>query len=137
MPDYFKEIYMTHVIPKKEWKRFFDTLSREHYGWETAVQVLDEASGAQMMSEGLAFSGMTLEEHGEHATLELLVGSDRDNHQTHNISDPTKIAFEKNQNGPGGTLDIEDQNGIKTLVNFYQPMPMMMEFVRSEILSVR
>lgn len=128
---------MTHVIPKNEWKRFFDTISREHYGWETAVQILDDETGAQMMSEGLAFSGMTLESRGDRSILELLVGSDAANHQTHNIIDPKKIAFEKNQNGPGGTLDIEDSTGTKTLVNFYQPMPMMLEFVRNEITAYR
>jgi hypothetical protein len=128
---------MTHVIPRNEWKRFLDTLSREHYGWETAVQVLDDETGAQMMSEGLAFSGMTLEERGSRAVLELLVGSDAGNHQTHNIVAPKRIAFEKNQDGPGGTLDVEDSEGTKTLVNFYQPMPMMMEFVRGEMLAFR
>jgi len=126
---------MTHVIPKNEWKRFFDILSRERLGWETAVQVLDGEAGAQMMSEGLAFTGTTLEEHGDRMVLELLIGSDADNHQTHNIFEPRKVAFERNQNGPGGTLDVEDEDGTKTLVNFYEPMPMMMKYERGEIVA--
>ena len=114
---------MTRVIPKNEWKSFFDILSRERRGWETAIQVLDDAAGAQMMSEGLAFNGMTLEEHGGNTVLELLIGSDATSHQTHNIFGPLKVAYERNQTGPGGTLDIEDRAGTVTLVNFYQPKP--------------
>lgn len=127
---------MTQVIHKHEWKRFFDIISRERFGWETAVQVLDDDAGAQIMSEGLAFTGMTFEVHGDNAVLELLIGRDAGNHQTHNIFDPKRVAYELNQTGPGGTLDIEDASGTKTLINFYLPKPTMLEFKRSEMVAV-
>ncbi|MBP6002238.1 MAG: DUF5335 family protein [Pyrinomonadaceae bacterium] len=127
---------MTQKIQKADWADFFNRISQDFLDWETSVQVLGHDSGAQMLSEGLPFNGMTYDNKHGHNSMELNVGFGTDNHQTHNIDEPQEVAFEPNGRGPGGTLDIEDRSGNKTLVSFLHPMPMLVEYVKSEILTI-
>lgn len=120
---------MTQEIPRNEWKQFFDSLTRERFDWQTSVEVLNDETGAQMLSEGLAFNGLTLEETNEESRIELLVGTGPNHHQTHTITDPRMVAFEIDGDKPSGTLDIEDRAGTKTLVRFIQPMPVLVKYV--------
>ena len=127
---------MTQEIQKKEWKDFFDKISHTFLDWETSVQVMSDDSGAQMLSEGLPFNGLTYDESHGHHVMEVAIGVGTEYHQTHNINDPQKVAFEPSGRGSAGTLDIEDATGTKTLINFIQPMPVLVEYVKSEILTV-
>jgi hypothetical protein len=124
---------MTEKIRQADWKEFFDRISQDFLDWEISVQILSQNSGAQMLSEGLPFNGLTYENRHGHGVMELNVGSGSRNHQTHNIYEPRSVAFESH--GPGGTLDIEDDSGTKTLVNFLHPMPFLVEYVKSELLT--
>ena len=128
---------MTEFINKIEWKDFFDRISRDFLDWETSVQVMSDNSGAQVLSAGLPFNGMTFDEKHGRNKMELAIGMGTEQHQTHNIDDPQKVAFEPSGRGPGGTLDIEDGEGTKTLINFIQPMPLLVEYVKSEILTTK
>lgn len=126
---------MTTEIPKEQWKEFFDNLSRELIDWETRVQVLSDGTGAQMLSEGLPFSGLTFEDGPGAPIVELSVGRSPENHQTHMIADPKFVAFENTGLGPNGVLDIEDSEGTKTLVTFIQPFPILVEYVKAETVN--
>ncbi len=128
---------MTQQIMKIEWKDFFDRISRDFLDWETSVQVMSENTGAQYLSEGLPFNGMTFDDRHGASRMEFAIGMGSAHHLTHNISDPQKVAFQPSGRGPGGTLDIEDGTGTKTLINFIQPMPLLIEYVKSEILSAK
>ena len=125
---------MTQEIRKGDWQEFFDRLSRDFLDWETSVQVMNDESGVQMLSEGLPFSGLTLEEKHGHNVMELRMGFNNYNHLSHNISDPTIVAFEPRDSG--GMLDIEDESGTKTLINFMNPMPVLVEYVKSAVLTL-
>jgi len=109
---------MTQEIQKGDWRSFFDKLSKEKFGWETNVRVLSDATGANMLSEGMPFNGITYEENEEGISIEILTGKSADRHDSHTITDPQKVAFEPDPSGKGGTLDIEDAAGTKTLVSF-------------------
>lgn len=109
---------MTQEIQKGDWRSFFDKLSKEKFGWETNVQVLSDATGANMVSEGLPFNGATFEENEEGVSIEITTGESTDRHDSHTVADPQKVAFEPDENGEGGTLDIEDAAGTKTLISF-------------------
>jgi hypothetical protein len=126
---------MTTEIPREQWKEFFDNLSRELLDWETTVEVISDNNGAQLMSEGLPFAGLTFEDAG-HPVIELTVGSSPDTHQTHTIDEPTMVAFEGTGLGPKGVLDIEDERGTKTLVRFIQPFPVLVEYVKTEMVGI-
>ena len=127
---------MTTQIQKSEWKDFFDNLSRDLDGWETTVEVFSNEVGAQVMSQGLPFHGLTIEDRNGEPTIELLVGNTNETHQTHNIANAVTVAFEGAGVGPGGMLDIEDASGTKTLIRFVQPFPILVEYVNTEIVAV-
>ena len=84
---------MSIELPRTKWKVFFDNLSRDFSNWETSVQVMNGDIGAQMMSEGLEFSGMTFEEREERSTIEVILDNGPDGHQSHNIFRPTAVVF--------------------------------------------
>lgn len=127
---------MTEIIKREDWKGFFDNLSREKLDSETSVQILSDETGAQFLSEGLPFVGLTFDEKDNESKIELIVGSGVENHQTHNIFNPKMVAFEQTGES-SATLDIEDESGTKTLVKFTQTLPMVIEYSETEeILTV-
>ena len=126
---------MTKVIKSENWKEFFDELSRAELDSETTVQVLSDETGAQYLSEGLPFVGLTFDEKDNEKKIELIVGSGVGNHQTHNILNPKMVAFESEEGKSGGTLDIEDESGTKTLIKFTQTLPMVVTYSETEVIS--
>ena len=47
---------MTQEIEKNEWKKYLDDLSRECLGWQTSVQILNDETGAQILSDVCRFA---------------------------------------------------------------------------------
>ena len=128
---------MTKEIPRNEWKGFCDDLSRDRVDWQTSVQVLSIDTGAQMLSDGLPLIGLTYEIESGHEKIQLVTGTGAGIHQTHSIYDPLRLALEENADEPGGTLDIEDDTGTKTLVTFIRPASMPMAYEKGELVAVR
>jgi hypothetical protein len=127
---------MTKVIDRNLWKNFFDDLSLQFTGWETRVEMISDEMGAQRMSGGLPFGGITLEERDGNWRIELLLRVGTENHQSHVITDPVAVVYETETSRIGGVLDIEDKAGVKTLIQFVQPGPMLAEDRSAEILAV-
>lgn len=113
---------MTNIINKEQWKTYFDGLSRKMVDFETSIQILSNESGAQMISSGLPFSGITFDERDDKSKIEIQVGEPTKTHLSHNIFTPKMVAFEGDASS-GGTLDIEEGDGTKTLVRFTNPIP--------------
>ena len=128
---------MTKEFQKAEWKDLFDSLSRDLFDWETTVHLLHPDTGAQILSEKLPFNGLTLDEHGGKRTIELLVGAGAEGHQTHNIVEPTKVAWAKRGRGPAGTLDIEGADGTTTLITFMHPRRFLVDYVSTDIVAIQ
>lgn len=116
---------MTSEIPRQDWKMFFDDLTKRRFDWQTKVEVLSEDFGNQVLDDGLPLGGITCEQVGDETIIEIFVGTDDDHHQTHNIKNPTKIAYLGESDKPGGVVEFEEINGTKTLVHIIQPMPMV------------
>ena len=124
---------MTTEIKREDWKSFFDDLSRDLAGWQTVVEVISDDVGAQVLTEGLPFVGLTYEDADGNPSIELTLGENRENHQTHTITSPKLVAFEGSGLGPAGILDIEDGAGTKTLIRFVQPFPILVEYEETEV----
>ena len=127
--------YMTKELSKTEWTAFFSELNAKLADWETVVHILDGENGAQILSEGLAFEGLTFGTRNGRPSIELMVGADIGAHQSHSIFDPRKVAFAERGRGPAGTLDIEDAGGRTTLITFTQPHRALAERGRTEIMA--
>ncbi len=125
---------MTLNLPKEKWAQFFDDLSKRRFGWTTKVEVMSDAVGDQILSENLPLNGITAETKGEDTTLEISVGENT-THQSHNIINPTKVAFLDDDEKTGGIVEIEEASGTKTLVHIIKPMPVIVSYSEYEIFS--
>jgi hypothetical protein len=114
---------MTLNIPKTEWGNFFDDLTKRRFEWKTSLEVINRDIGSQMMSDGLPLKGITVEFDGEKHIVEILLGMDAEHHLTHNVFEPTVVAFLPNDSDPGGILELEEEDGTKTLIRIIEPMP--------------
>jgi hypothetical protein len=112
---------MTNEIHINQWKQFFDEESRDKLNWLTKVEVLSLDNGVQILSEGLPLGGFTFEDKDKSPQIEILVGKDTAHHQTHNILAPTKVYFRRADENSGGTIEIEEADGTKTLVYLTAP----------------
>ncbi len=95
---------------------------------------MSDDNGLRTLNDGLLFSGITFDDKQGDDRMEIRMGIDVDHHQTHNIDHPHSVMFEPAKRGPGGTLDIEDRGGEKTMIEFRRPRRMLIEYVQSEIL---
>lgn len=123
---------MTQEIPKQDWTKFFDDLTKRRFEWRTKIEVISEKIGSQILDDGLPLQGITAETRSEEkSVVEILVGQDREHHQTHNIKNPTKIAYLSDDDSPSGIVEIEEADGTKTLIHIMQPMPLAVDYSES------
>ena len=125
---------MTLNLPKEKWAQFFDDLSKRRFGWTTKIEVMSDAVGDQILSENLPLNGVTAETKGVDTTLEISVGENT-THQSHNIVNPTKVAFLGDDEKPGGIVEIEETDGTKTLIHIIKPMPVVVGYAEYEIFA--
>ena len=113
---------MTREIQRSEWGAFFDNLSQDLFNWDTTVRVLNDDAGAQILSDGLPFNGLTLTDTPDGPVIELSLGAGQASHQTHNIAEPKFVAFADSSTAPAGTLEILDVAGTNTLITVNRPL---------------
>jgi hypothetical protein len=118
---------MTELIPREEWKNFFENLSRAKEGWITSAEVMKDDIGAQILSEGLPFVGITVEEKAGRETIDFSVGTEAENHQTHSIENPSEVGFLQSEDETHSIVSIKDESGAATLIKL-QPMPAIIEY---------
>lgn len=127
---------MNTEINKNDWKNFFESLSKRRFEWRTSIEVLNPEMGDQVLSHGLPLNGVTMETNGDNVTIDISVGEKRDRHQTHNISNPQRIAFLKGNESYGDVINIEESNGTKTLITLIGPMDLLLGFSAREMARI-
>ena len=125
---------MSLNLPKEKWAQFFDDLSKRRFGWTTKIEVMSDAVGDQILSENLPLNGITAEQKGDESTVEISVGENT-THQSHNIVNPTKVAFLGEDERLGGIVEIAEENGTKTLIHIIKPMAVIISRSEYEIFS--
>jgi len=125
---------MTLDIPREKWAQFFSDLSKRRFGWTTKIEVMNDSIGDQVLSENLPLNGITAEQKGDESAVEISVGENT-THQSHNIVNPTKVAFLGEGENIGGIVEIEEANGTKTLIHIIEPMPVIVSYSEYEIFS--
>lgn len=124
---------MTIEIPRDKWAQFFDDLSKRRFGWETKIEVLNESVGDQILSEGLSLNGISYEEKSGRHVIEIAVGEDTQQHQTHSILNPVKVAYLDEGDFLGGVIDIEEADKTQTLIKLLNPMPVVIGYDEYEM----
>jgi hypothetical protein len=117
---------MTREYKRAEWNDLFARLNTDLNNWQTDVQILNSDTGAQMLAEGLPFSGLTFDESSERSYIEVSIGGISGSHDSHTISNPVSVAFEPKGQLGSGTLDIVDDKGV-------QPTPVLASHPSAEM----
>ena len=109
----------TQEIPRAEWPAFLDSFTSRYKEWLIDLEVFGTEIGSQMEAEGLPFEGITAElGNGKPDMIEIMLGTDPDDHITHSITAPSQVSVEKTEEGADAALAIKASDGTTTLLRF-------------------
>ena len=125
---------MNFELKKEDWGIFLDNLSKRRFEWMTEIEIINDQVGHQVLSNGLPLAGVTAETVGDRTSIVITVGETTNNHITHTINDPTRIAFLVGEGAQGDVIDIEEANGTKTLIRLKEPMGLLVGIAEYEVM---
>jgi hypothetical protein len=110
----------TREIPRDEWTRFFDNMSRRQEGWEVGLEVFSPDIGDQIEGSHMFLAGMTAEvtdkiDKGD--KIEIMMAGTPRNHVTHVISAPILIQLQQSDIGIDSALKIKSADGTTSLLH--------------------
>jgi hypothetical protein len=113
----------TRDIPREQWIRFFDDFSKNHEGWIVTLEVLGADIGDQEEVNNLPLVGISADVKARENRVEIIVGGRPDVDVTRFIERPKHI-WVKEPGAPGDeAMEIESEDGIKTILNFHRIRP--------------
>jgi nucleotide-binding universal stress UspA family protein len=104
-----------------EWRVQLENFSARHRGRQVAVELDDEALGAQMQAIGYPLLGATYDQHDHRVEL-MLGGEDGRAHMTHSIADVSAVTIVADIHGNDLGLCITHGDG-QTLLTFSERLP--------------
>lgn len=108
----------THDIPQNQWPVFFTALSERYRGWNVSIEVMGPDIGDQPEAQNLPFQGITLESKGtEQGDLRIEAGDTPKEFMSHFVDHPQRVLLTESQPGKQTDLEIESEDGYKTLVH--------------------
>lgn len=124
---------MNYEIKRENWADFFESLSKRRYEWKTRIEIMNPEMGDQTLTDGLPLNGVTVETRGDSTAIDISVGGNTDAHQTHHIKNPWRVAFLAAAAGQGDVIDLEEEDGTKTLITFIEPMSLLIGYTQIDI----
>jgi len=113
----------TRDIPREQWIRFFDDFSKNHEGWIVTMEVLGADIGDQEEANNLPLVGISADVKARENRVEIIIGGRPDVDVTRFIERP-KHVWVKEPRLPGDeAMEIESEDGIKTILNFHRIRP--------------
>jgi hypothetical protein len=109
---------MTREIPREEWAGFLDGFSRMHEGWLVTLEVMGAEIGDQEEAHELRLRGVTAEADGGGGAIEIMIGDGAPVHVTRSVARPARVLVAVGDAGAHGALEIESEDGTKTLLRF-------------------
>jgi hypothetical protein len=110
-------------VPRTEWYRFFRDFSRRHEDWLVTVRILSPGLGSQLEARNLPLEGIVAD-HAGHGPISIHVGRSPQRHVEHHVTDPRQVWVELSADGAEEALDIESEDGTKTILEFRSaPLP--------------
>ncbi len=109
------------LVPRAEWFSFLKGFSRRHADDPVTVQVLAPGLGSQVEAHALPLEGIMA---GRRTTgpISISVGRAPDRHVEHEVPDPSQVWVQMAEDGAEQALDIESQDGTRTIVQL-EPEP--------------
>ena len=108
----------TREIPRDEWTKFFDNLSRRQEGWQVTLEVLGQDIGDQVEERHMFLAGLTAEVADEGDKIEIMMGGKPSSHVTHMITAPIQVDLQQTDLGVDSALQIKSADGTTTLLHF-------------------
>ena len=108
----------TREIKREEWTDFFDEFSRRHEGWLVTIELLDPKLGDQIEVENQALRGIVAERRRDPEVIEIFTENREKQSTTHVVEKPARVWIEESAEGAEAALEIESQDGPKTLLQF-------------------
>jgi len=111
-------------IPRREWKNFFQQLSKDYQEWLVAVEGQRKGSNTLHEATGLPFEALTLHLDHEREVLSLIVRKDPKNddvtrgHVYLSIPRPRRVMIERAESDM--RLHIDSTNRGSTIIRFNQ-----------------
>ena len=112
------ETTTTREIKREEWTDFFDGFSRRHEGWLVTIELLDPKLGDQIEVENHALRGIVAERRRDPKVIEIFTENREKQSTTNVVEKPTRVWIEESAKGAEAALEIESQDGPKTLLRF-------------------
>lgn len=107
-------------IPREEWSRFFDNLSRRQEGWEVTLEVFSPDIGDQVEERHMFLAGLTAEvanEADRSDKIEIMMGGSPSGHVTHTITAPIQVDLQQTDLGVDSALQIKSADGTTSLLH--------------------
>ena len=109
----------TRQIPREEWTRFFDDLSKKLEGRSVGLEVFGPDIGDQVEERRMFFAGLSADvtdKAGKKDQIEIMLGGNPDAHLTHIITAPTEVDFQQTELGVASALQIKSADGTTSLL---------------------
>jgi hypothetical protein len=111
------------LVPRTEWYRFFRDFSRRHEDWLVTVRILSPGLGSQLEARDLPLEGIVAG-HAGHGPISIHMGRSPQRHIEYQVTDPRQVWVELSADGAEEALDIESEDGTKTILEFRSaPLP--------------
>ncbi|HZF39158.1 MAG TPA: DUF5335 family protein [Blastocatellia bacterium] len=113
----------TRDIPREQWIRFFDDFSKNHEGWIVTLEVIGSDIGDQEEASGLPLVGISADLKARENRIEIIVGGRPDADVTRFIEKPKRVWVKESRIPGDEAMEVESEDGIKTLLNFHHIPP--------------
>jgi len=107
----------TRQIPRDEWSKFFDNMSRRQEGWEVGLEVFSPEIGVQIEGSHIFLAGLTAEVSERGDKIEIMMAGKPNNHVTHTISSPILVQLQQTDIGIDSALQITSADGTSSLLH--------------------
>lgn len=107
----------TREIPRDEWTKFFDNMSRRQEGWEVGLEVFSPTIGVQIEGSHMFLAGLTAEVSERGDKIEIMMAGKPSNHVTHVISTPILVQLQQTDLGIDSAVGIKSADGTTSLLH--------------------
>ena len=104
-------------VPRAEWFNFFRGFSERHADSPATVRILSPRFGCQVEARDLPLEGIVAGRVSG-APISIHMGREAERHLEHEVEHPIQVWVELAGDGAEDALDIESDDGTKTLVIF-------------------
>lgn len=118
------ERVMRDEIEREEWAAYFKEFSRRNALRPTRLELFGAELGAQEQEHGLLLLGVSVELSGPEAPrIEITLGEEREKtrHLAHAVTRARRVLTKRGADGADEALEIEDADGVQTLLRFAAP----------------